>query len=120
MHPARARLIHNRPQQDGPVLYWMHRELRAHDNWALLHAQELAQQRGQPLAVAFCLARHYPLAALPHFAFMLHGLRETASTLAALDGRAEVACEDVDKAASLALPHRMRRNPFESVGGQSA
>ena len=45
---------------------------------------------------------------------------KTASTLAALDGRADVACEDVDKAASLALPHRMRRNPFESVGGQSA
>ena len=45
---------------------------------------------------------------------------KTATTLAALDGRADVACEDVDKAASLALPHRMRRNPFESVGGQSA
>ena len=45
---------------------------------------------------------------------------KTASTLAALDGRADVACEDVDKAASMALPHRMRRNPFESVGGQPA
>ncbi|HWR02815.1 MAG TPA: deoxyribodipyrimidine photo-lyase, partial [Humidesulfovibrio sp.] len=84
MHPARARLIHNRPQQPGPVLYWMHRELRAQDNWALLHAQELARQRGQPLAVAFCLARSYPLAALAHFAFIVHGLQETASTLAAL------------------------------------
>lgn len=84
MHPARVRLIHNRPQQSGPVLYWMHRELRAQDNWALLHAQELARQRGQPLAVAFCLARNYPLAALAHFAFIVHGLQETASTLAAL------------------------------------
>ncbi len=84
MHPARARLIHDRPQHPGPVLYWMHRELRARDNWALLHALALAEQRRQPLAVAFCLARRYPLAALPHFAFMLHGLRETASTLASL------------------------------------
>ncbi|MGE4265040.1 MAG: deoxyribodipyrimidine photo-lyase [Desulfovibrio sp.] len=84
MHPARARLIHNRPQQHGPVLLWMHRELRAQDNWAVLHARKLAQDRGQPLAVAFCLARRYPLAALAHFAFMLHGLQETATTLAEL------------------------------------
>ncbi|MDP2848354.1 MAG: deoxyribodipyrimidine photo-lyase [Humidesulfovibrio sp.] len=84
MHPARARLVHNRPQQPGPVLYWMHRELRAHDNWALLHAQELAQQRGQPLAVVFCLARRYPLAAAAHFSFLAHGLHETATTLARL------------------------------------
>ncbi len=62
----------------------MHRELRAQDNWALLHAQELARQRSQPLAVVFCLARHYPLAALAHFAFLAHGLQETASSLAAL------------------------------------
>lgn len=84
MHAARARLIHNQPQLEGPVLYWMHRELRAQDNWALLHAQELAQERDQPLAVAFCLARRYPLAALAHFAFMLHGLQQTATTLAGL------------------------------------
>lgn len=84
MHPARARLIHNRPQQQGPVLYWMHRELRTQDNWAVLHARKLAQDMGQPLAVAFCLARRYPLAALAHFAFMLHGLQETATTLTTL------------------------------------
>lgn len=84
MHPARVRLIHNRPQQRGPVLYWMHRELRAQDNWALLHAQELARERGQPLAVVFCLARHYPLAARAHFAFLVHGLGETARSLEAL------------------------------------
>ena len=85
MHPARARLIHNRPQQPGPVLYWMHRELRAQDNWALLHAQDLARERAQPLCVVFCLARHYPLAALAHFAFLVHGLRETATALARQD-----------------------------------
>jgi deoxyribodipyrimidine photo-lyase len=84
MHPARVRLIHDRPEQPGPVLYWMHREMRAADNWALLHARDEAARRGQPLAVVFCLARHYPLAALAHFAFMVHGLAETAQTLAAL------------------------------------
>jgi len=83
MHPARARLIHDRPHQQGPVLYWMHREMRAEDNWALLHSQELAARRGVPLAVVFCLARSYPLAALAHFAFFVHGLAETAKRLAA-------------------------------------
>lgn len=84
MHPARARLIHNRPQQDGPVVYWMHRELRAADNWALAHALELARERGRPLCVAFCLARHFGQARPEHFAFLVRGLRETAAALEAL------------------------------------
>jgi len=84
MHPARARLIHNRPQQPGPVVYWMHREFRARDNWALAHATELARGRGQPLCVAVCLARRFGQARPEHFAFLAHGLRETARELEAL------------------------------------
>ena len=84
MHTARARLIHNKPQQPGPVVYWMHRELRARDNWSLLHALELAEERGQPLCVAVCLARGFGLARPEHFAFLVHGLRETAQELEAL------------------------------------
>lgn len=84
MHPARARLIHNRPQQPGPVVYWMHREFRAADNWALIHAAELARERGQPLCVAVCLAQGFGLAAAPHFAFLVHGLCETTRALEAL------------------------------------
>ena len=38
---------------------------------------------------------------------------KTAMTLAAFDGREDVEPEDVKKAARLALPHRMRRRPFE-------
>jgi magnesium chelatase subunit D len=37
----------------------------------------------------------------------------TAKTLAAFSGRREVAAEDVREAMELALPHRMRRKPFE-------
>ncbi|MBU1231227.1 MAG: deoxyribodipyrimidine photo-lyase [Proteobacteria bacterium] len=84
MHPVRVRSIHNRPQQQGPVVYWMHRELRAADNWALIHARELAAERGQPLCVVVCLARRFGLAACPHFAFLVHGLRETARALTTL------------------------------------
>jgi magnesium chelatase subunit I len=38
---------------------------------------------------------------------------KAALTLAAFDGRNNVAAEDIKKAARLALPHRMRRRPFE-------
>jgi magnesium chelatase subunit D len=37
----------------------------------------------------------------------------TAKTLAALDGRDEVSPDDLRQAIELALPHRMRRRPFE-------
>jgi deoxyribodipyrimidine photo-lyase len=62
----------------------MHRELRARDNWALIHAATLAQERGQPLCVAVCLARGFGLARPEHFAFLVHGLRHTAQELEAL------------------------------------
>ena len=37
----------------------------------------------------------------------------TAKTIAALDGRKEVSKDDIKDAMELALPHRMRRKPFE-------
>ena len=41
---------------------------------------------------------------------------KTARALAAWNGRSEVTEEDIDIAAQLALPHRMRRLPFEEIG----
>jgi len=41
---------------------------------------------------------------------------KAAKTLAALDGRREVVRQDIGQAAELALPHRMRRAPFEDFG----
>lgn len=66
----------------GPVIYWMSRDQRAADNWALLHAQDLALERGASLAVAFCLAPAFPGANLRHYEFMLRGLERTARDLA--------------------------------------
>lgn len=54
----------------GPVLYWMHRDHRVHDNWGLLHAQYEAMQRTLPLAVVHCLAPAFLEAAPEHFAFL--------------------------------------------------
>ncbi|HBE95079.1 MAG TPA: deoxyribodipyrimidine photolyase [Desulfovibrio sp.] len=81
MHPGRFRLLRQGPDRTGPVLYWMHREHRASDNWGLLFAQEQAIARGVPLAVAHCLDPAYPGAALRHFAFLLAGLRQTEAAL---------------------------------------
>jgi magnesium chelatase subunit I len=41
---------------------------------------------------------------------------KTAKTLAAWQGRTQVEFQDVDIAAELALPHRMRRQPFSEMG----
>jgi deoxyribodipyrimidine photo-lyase len=40
----------------GPVIYWMSRDQRMADNWALLHAAEEAKRMGTSVAVAFNLA----------------------------------------------------------------
>jgi Mg-chelatase subunit ChlI len=43
-------------------------------------------------------------------------MMRAAKALAALDGRESVQRDDLRRAAELALPHRMRRKPFEAVG----
>lgn len=40
---------------------------------------------------------------------------KTAKTLAAYEGRAEVEAKDIEKAATLALPHRVRRQPLQDI-----
>ena len=65
----------------GPVIYWMSRDQRAADNWALVHAQREALAREAPLVTAFCLAPAFLGATLRQYAFMLRGLAETERAL---------------------------------------
>ncbi len=51
----RIRRLNENPLSRGPVVYWMSRDQRVNDNWALLYAQELAFSNKQPLAVVFNL-----------------------------------------------------------------
>ncbi len=83
VNPRRVYALRHAPDGGGPVLYWMSREQRAHDNWGLLHARELAGAR-RPLVAAFCLAARFAGAALRQYDFMLAGLEQTARTLAGL------------------------------------
>ncbi|CAJ1450099.1 unnamed protein product, partial [Effrenium voratum] len=60
----------------GPVIYWMSRDQRCDDNWALIYAQKLAIQRSVPLHVVFCLVPKFLDATIRQFDFLLKGLKE--------------------------------------------
>ena len=65
------------------MLYWMSRDQRARDNWALIHAQGVALERKEPLIVAFTLAHDFLNATLRHYSFMLEGLNGVSEALRA-------------------------------------
>lgn len=71
------------PNTAAPVLYWMSRDQRLADNWALLAAAQAAAASGAPLGVAFNLVPAFLGAGARQFGFMLRGLAELH---AALDG----------------------------------
>lgn len=77
----RLNLIDEEGGIEGPVIYWMSRDQRMADNWALIFAQEKALERQVPLTVLFCLQSKYLGASDKHFNFMLEGLSEVAKSL---------------------------------------
>ena len=79
--PRRIRRYNGTTHQPGPVLYWMHREFRAQNNWGLLHARDEALRMQAPLAVIFCLAPSFLGATLRQFDFLLRGITATATLL---------------------------------------
>jgi deoxyribodipyrimidine photo-lyase len=65
-----------RSEGSGPVVYWMSRDQRVNDNWALVYAQSLAIEYQVPLIVVFCLVPEFLDACVRHYAFMIKGLKE--------------------------------------------
>lgn len=82
MTSQRLRNLKEGVHTTGPVVYWMSRDQRAQDNWALFHAQKRAIEQQQPLMVVFCLVRDFLDATVRQYGFMLRGLAETAEALA--------------------------------------
>ena len=72
----RIRLLKDNPSPKGTVVYWVSRDQRIRDNWALLYAQQLAFERREPLEIIFCLAPEFLGATVRHYDFMLRGLKE--------------------------------------------
>jgi deoxyribodipyrimidine photo-lyase len=77
----RVRVLRHGAAAQGPIAYWMSRDQRAEDNWALLHAQQLALTRKEPLLVVFCLVPIFLGATMRQYGFMLAGLREVQGAL---------------------------------------
>ena len=69
----------------GSILYWMQRDKRVSDNWALLYAQQLAIEKNTALHVCFSLNGNFPKANVRQYSFMIHGLIETAQKLEELN-----------------------------------
>ena len=69
------------PAEGDCVVYWMSRDQRVKDNWALLYAQEIAISKQLPLAVIFSVVPTFLDATIRQFKFMLRGLEETEDSL---------------------------------------
>ncbi len=82
MIDSRIELLQQGEQKSGPILYWMSREQRANDNWALLFAQELAQKNKSYVQVVFSLNNSFLDAGRRQFGFLLKGLAVDTTILA--------------------------------------
>ena len=81
MKNERVRILKKAKEKPGPIVYWMSRDQRAHDNWALFFARELAFKQRTPLAVVFCLVPQFFGATIRQYGFMFQGLQETEKKL---------------------------------------
>lgn len=67
------------------ILYWMFRDQRVEDNWALLYAQRLAFKNKVPLHVCFVLLPKFLDANMRHYRFLVSGLKEVEHDLKELN-----------------------------------
>ncbi|XP_055704353.1 deoxyribodipyrimidine photo-lyase isoform X2 [Phlebotomus papatasi] len=67
------------------IAYWMSRDGRVQDNWAMLFAQKLAIKNQVPLHVVFCLLPKFLDATLRHYKFLLRGLEEVSEQCSMLN-----------------------------------
>jgi deoxyribodipyrimidine photo-lyase len=81
MNLKRVRTLSESRYNDSPVIYWMSRDQRVNDNWALIYAQELALKYNAPLVVAFCLVPEFLGATIRQYKFMLTGLQHVENDL---------------------------------------
>ena len=63
--PGRTRHLRKGVFQGKSVLYWMLRDKRVNDNWALIEAQKIALENNVPLKVCFNINNNYITGAIP-------------------------------------------------------
>ncbi|KAK9103582.1 hypothetical protein Sjap_020836 [Stephania japonica] len=77
----RSKRSNQQQQCGGAVVYWMFRDQRVRDNWALIHAVDQANHFNVPVVVAFNLFDQFLGAKARQLGFMLRGLQELQSSL---------------------------------------
>jgi deoxyribodipyrimidine photo-lyase len=82
INPKRIRLLQAGYETKGPVIYWMSRDQRAHDNWALFFAQQLALEKKLPFVIMFNLVPDFLEATIRQYGFMIKGLKKLNQELA--------------------------------------
>lgn len=65
----------------GPIIYWMSRDQRVHDNWSLFYTVKTANDLGVSVAVIFSLVPEFLEATRRQYCFMLEGLKEVETEL---------------------------------------
>lgn len=78
---SRVRALNKRVVQKGKVIYWMSRDQRVRDNWALLYAKQLADEYESPMMVVFSLRTAFAHATERTVSFMLEGLEQVETDL---------------------------------------
>lgn len=81
----RIRTLTTHTYAGGPILYWMSRDIRADDNWALLYAQELAVAHKVPLIVLYNLTPGFLGGDARSYRFKCEALMSVEKILAAKD-----------------------------------
>lgn len=85
MIAKRVRSLNNAPLRPGAVVYWMSREIRSEDNWALLYSAQKAKEWGTPLYAVYNLDIGYLGGGQRQHMFKVGGLQTVHDNLAKLN-----------------------------------
>jgi len=78
---TRYKKLNSKEVGDGPIVYWMNREIRTKNNWSLLLAQEIAEQNKQSLIVVYNLVPGFLGGGNRQLTFKIGGLKEVEENL---------------------------------------
>nr|ANS70923.1 DNA photolyase [Lymantria dispar multiple nucleopolyhedrovirus] len=98
-------------RRSGGVVYWMSRDSRVQDNWALIYAKRAADSKRVPLYVVFCLTNSFLDASLRQFHFLLEGLKVVQEECRLLD----IAFVVLDGSGDLVLADWVREHHVSTV-----
>lgn len=79
MDHRRIHKLQDGEEGSGPILYWMDREQRITDNWALYTCIKLAKQKSTTVEIVFYLDPNFLGGTLRQLDFTLKSLQEVAN-----------------------------------------